>query len=210
MPSGTTRKNRSRIDFFLISSNLYEYIETCSIAQGFCSKTFDHKPIFLNMKKRKGKGRINIYDDTVNNPLSMDILRCTVHRVTIEQALSGAGIIGSLVLNAELKKLETINLNINDFCMLQGESGTRELTEMETNRLQNMEEERGRLWEETATLEYLRTFERQVEPDLFFELLLKESRNAMITFQNFLRKMATCRTKNIKKTKATVPAWRVV
>jgi exonuclease III len=32
-PSGQLRKNRSRIDFFLVSSDLYEFIESCTIAQ---------------------------------------------------------------------------------------------------------------------------------------------------------------------------------
>jgi exonuclease III len=51
-PSGDLRKNRSRIDFFLVSPVLYNLIGSCTIAQGYCRKTFDHKPIFLNLKKR--------------------------------------------------------------------------------------------------------------------------------------------------------------
>jgi exonuclease III len=54
-PSGTQRKNRSRIDFFLISSCLYRTVESCTIAQSFCRKNFDHKPIFLNLKKSREK-----------------------------------------------------------------------------------------------------------------------------------------------------------
>jgi hypothetical protein len=126
-PSGTVRKNRSRIDFFLISANLYEYIDSCTIAQGYCSKTFDHKPIFLNMKKRKGKGRSCIHDSTVNNPLSMDIMKCTVHNVTINAALPGAGLVGSAVLLAEKDRLLGISQIINQICFLQGEAGTRDL-----------------------------------------------------------------------------------
>jgi exonuclease III len=45
-PSGNLRRNRSHIDFFLVSSGLYNNIQSCSIAQGFCRKSFDHKPIF--------------------------------------------------------------------------------------------------------------------------------------------------------------------
>jgi exonuclease III len=41
-PSGNLRKNRSRIDFFLVSSILYNQLQPCSIAQGFCRKSFDH------------------------------------------------------------------------------------------------------------------------------------------------------------------------
>ena len=49
VPSGTLRTNRSRIDYFLISSGLYNNLESCNIAQGYCSKTFDNKPVFLSL-----------------------------------------------------------------------------------------------------------------------------------------------------------------
>jgi hypothetical protein len=68
-PSGQLRKNRSRIDFFLVSSDLYEGIESCLVAQS-------KKPIFLNMIKRRGKGRACVYDSTVNHPLANDVMRC--------------------------------------------------------------------------------------------------------------------------------------
>jgi exonuclease III len=47
-PSGQLRKNRSRIDFFLISDDVYASVDRCTVAQGFCSKSFDHKPIFCS------------------------------------------------------------------------------------------------------------------------------------------------------------------
>jgi hypothetical protein len=39
-----------------------------------------------------------------------------------------------------------------------------------------LENEQTRLWGEAATLDYLRTYSRHVEPEVFFEILLKESR----------------------------------
>jgi exonuclease III len=56
-PSGSIRKNRSRIDFFLVSNDLITKINSCTIAQGFCNKTFDHKPIFLSFKRKKIRSR---------------------------------------------------------------------------------------------------------------------------------------------------------
>ena len=48
-PYGTVRKNRSRIDFFLISGNFSNRIKKCEIAPGLCKKNFDHKSIFLQL-----------------------------------------------------------------------------------------------------------------------------------------------------------------
>ena len=41
--------HRSRIDYFLMSPVLYNLLESCTIAQGYCRKTFDHKPIFKTL-----------------------------------------------------------------------------------------------------------------------------------------------------------------
>ncbi len=77
LPSGVLRNNRSRIDYFLVSQEFYSCIKSCSIAQGFCRKSFDHKPIFLTTKKKQGKGRACVHDCTLNNP-HLDHIRSKV------------------------------------------------------------------------------------------------------------------------------------
>jgi exonuclease III len=46
-PFGNLRKNRSRIDFFLISDNLLPLELTCTIGDHLLGKFFDHKPVYL-------------------------------------------------------------------------------------------------------------------------------------------------------------------
>ncbi len=108
-PSGNLRRNRSRIDFFLVSSGLYNNIQSCSIAQGFCRKSFDHKPIFLEMKRKERRGRACIYDSTLNNPLLDQYIRCAVHLCTIDAALNGAGLLTTAVLTDERNKILDIS-----------------------------------------------------------------------------------------------------
>jgi exonuclease III len=107
-PSGTQRKNRSRIDFFFISSSLYNITDSCNIAHSFCRKNFDHKPIFLNLKKRKGKGRACIYACTVENPLAQDIVRYSVYRTVLESRRADGGVITGNILREESEKLVAI------------------------------------------------------------------------------------------------------
>jgi hypothetical protein len=54
-PFGTTRLNRSRIDFFIVSIGLLSGIKDCGIFPGKLSTQFDHKPIFLKFKQVKIK-----------------------------------------------------------------------------------------------------------------------------------------------------------
>jgi hypothetical protein len=50
-PFGTQRKNRSRIDFFLISTGILSAVTKCDIFSAQLSNMFDHKPIVLSFKE---------------------------------------------------------------------------------------------------------------------------------------------------------------
>jgi exonuclease III len=60
-PFGDLRKNRSRLDFFIISDNLIPFIGHCSISSSVLCSQFDHKNISLSIncdflfKKKKTK-----------------------------------------------------------------------------------------------------------------------------------------------------------
>ncbi len=159
-PSGTQRKNRSRIDFFLISSSLYRNIESCTIAQSFCRKNFDHKPIFLNLNKRKGKGRACIYACTTENPLSNDVVRYSVYPTVIETRKRDTGIITDNILQEESDKLEIIRNMINHICYLQGTMAAGVQNQQLLDELENNTTALPAEWNRVAALQYLESFER--------------------------------------------------
>jgi exonuclease III len=49
-PFGVQRKNRSRIDFFVVSTSLINNMRDTGIFNAPISSMFDHKPIFLSFK----------------------------------------------------------------------------------------------------------------------------------------------------------------
>jgi hypothetical protein len=54
-PFGTTRMNRSRIDFFIVSNNLILLLEDCTISPTVSTSLFDHKCKSLYIKKCQQK-----------------------------------------------------------------------------------------------------------------------------------------------------------
>jgi hypothetical protein len=194
-PSGLLRKNRSRIDFFLVSADLYDCIDSCIVAQSFCSRTFDHKPIFLNMKRRRGKGRACVYDSTVNHPLATDVIRCACYRTYIEAAMNGTGPVTEILLRGELERIVRMEDTINDICFVQGISSTRDRTEEEDRRLADLEADLPRIRATLMDLHHLRTFPRRVEPDLFFENLLDNCRKSIINLQSHTKHVESAQKK---------------
>jgi len=148
------------------------------------------------MKKRKGKGRTCVYDGTVNHPLANDVIKCACYRVTLEEAAQAAGPVTKQLLRAELNKIERIENIVNNICTVKGIASTRERTEQEDARLQQLEEELVEVWASTADLDYLRTFPRQVDDDEFFEKLLESSKKHMIRLQNHLKYVESAIKKN--------------
>jgi exonuclease III len=54
-PFGNTRLNKSRLDFFVISSNLLGMVKECCVFPGLLSNQFDHKPVYLKFNKDRSK-----------------------------------------------------------------------------------------------------------------------------------------------------------
>jgi hypothetical protein len=97
-----SEKNRSRIDFFLVSNDLIMYVNSCTVAQGFFSKTFDHKPVFLSFKKKKSKCRPIVHNSTVEHQLTDQIVKLSVHKTTLLAIDDNVGPVTAAVLDDEL------------------------------------------------------------------------------------------------------------
>jgi len=52
-PFGTLRQNRSRLDYFYVSSDLLNSIDKIEIGQSMATKHFDHRPVKLNFMEKK-------------------------------------------------------------------------------------------------------------------------------------------------------------
>jgi exonuclease III len=65
-PFGGVRKNRSRLDFFIVSSDLLTDITDCDIHSAHLSGMFDHKPIFLKLNQNPSMRNLS-NDRTLKN-----------------------------------------------------------------------------------------------------------------------------------------------
>jgi hypothetical protein len=69
VPYGTMRKNRSRLDFFLVSVDVMQNVDNCYIKENTQSKLFDHKAIVLDFNKIKpASSRPNITNSILHDP----------------------------------------------------------------------------------------------------------------------------------------------
>ncbi len=78
IPSGINENNRSRLDFFLISTELYNQETLVTTPHSLNSTMFDHKSVSMFLKKKKFIQRNIIKDTVLNNPDLDAHVKCAV------------------------------------------------------------------------------------------------------------------------------------
>jgi hypothetical protein len=77
IPRGN-KKNRSRLDFFLISNSILSFVQRCEIASSNSISLFDHKSTFLDFTKNKANSKLFINRSILNNPRTDDVVLAAV------------------------------------------------------------------------------------------------------------------------------------
>jgi hypothetical protein len=170
-----------------VSNDLIAYVNSCTIAQGFCNKTFDHKPIFLSFKKKKTKSRPIVHISTVDHELSQHIVKLAVHKTTLLAIEDNLGLVTETVLEDELRKLNSIESKINRIVLLKGKLAVTDNVVEVDDELLVLEAELLEDWDDAASLDYLTGFGKKVPAYVFFEHLISGSRDALLSFQNSVR-----------------------
>ncbi len=128
-----------------------------------------------------------MYNSTVDNPLSEDVVKISVHRSYLQAAAGIAGPATMLIINRELEKLSFIETKLNRIVLLQGTVYARDLLDVEQEELNNLLVTVPTDWMDAASLDYIRSFDRQVTSCEFFESLLDNSRRSMLTLQKIVK-----------------------
>ncbi len=74
IPTDVTKKNRSRIDFFIISKSLSTKVTECCIKKNLQNKLFDHKAISLSFVKKNGNVKIPVISKSILKDRETDLI----------------------------------------------------------------------------------------------------------------------------------------
>jgi len=182
IPRDRKQKNRSRLDFFLISEKVSIYAQKCIIRPTLENFLFDHKAIELSFIKEKNRKGRHIISDFILSHELLDIL-ATVSAV--ECYLHHAAPTNTVPVTDKLKKVGEIRLLIREICSLTSQDPARD----EVRRKRDILLNRAKIWTEELNLEQTQEIPLSIDYDLFLETFVNCVRNDLISFQSYLSKV---------------------
>jgi exonuclease III len=193
VPNAVNNKNRSRIDFFLVSEQIIPEILDASITTGRLTTLFDHKLTYLET----GMKRIPVDRTKIcNNILDDDIVK-TVIELTVKEFYLNNADPDSVprytvnILRFEIGRIMTKLKESTDTEMALLRTGN--IPEPEQNRIANLISDALDIAETLPDLAFFENLPSNVEPDVFFEGLVLSVKNEVLSKQASLYKLKNFR-----------------
>jgi hypothetical protein len=187
-PYGTLRKNRSRIDFFLMSNVLYEEGIVCEILDHALGTCFDHRPVFVTFPGpatiKRGTKKLQISNSILRDP-DLDIVAWYAVFETYLHYLSvGVDLI------PDLNNTLTICGNVRRLLKEAGPCLSYYVDDLSEEKINKRRNNLAQIREiiDTYPVELLYNFELNISPDLFLEVLINNFRNEITSYQSFIFK----------------------
>jgi exonuclease III len=189
VPRNDASINKSRIDYFLVSENLFDSLSDCTISPNLQNKLFDHKAVTIKFNE-KCKAKIKSIPAISNKDLDDILIDPLVYSTVCETYL-----IHSLAepavgppRQAQLETCGRIKMLIREagppFELRSGANFTAE--EFETR---NRKINRIAVLKQSLDIRNLENLELTCSIEIFFETLMINVKNNVISHQAFMRKL---------------------
>jgi hypothetical protein len=188
VPRAAGKKNKSRLDFFILSEALLDSVSECEISTGLQNNLFDHKPVKLTLNKKKPKNE-KINHTISNSNLNDDLIRFVIHATVAETYLIHfEGIeVGRHEKQALLNTCGTVKSLVRE-CGPPPESIIG--LEPDRNFIDSRERKivRIQVLLQSLTIRDLEQLHLNCDPSNFLETLLLNVKNEVVSYQIFARK----------------------
>jgi len=208
VPNIAANKNRSRLDFFLVSENIVGDCKNVKIPHNLSSKTFDHKAVEMVFSHFKCKNTQVIKDTILKDPLLSSVLKihaidCYNNHALVDDVFTHniraeisrkIGIVMAEIVNIKFLRLQKAEENnIDNLDLLE-----RRITLIE-NRIQN-------IFLEMPGMDFFENLALTADADIFFETLAITLKNEALSFQAAFYKNKNATKKKSEKSDKRIEA----
>jgi hypothetical protein len=182
-PRASNKKNRSRLDYFVVSDSVVPLVTNCSICPHLQNKLFDHKAVFLDFGKKKSKLSRPTLDSKILKDPDIDLI---VNISVAETYITYSDLAGFDKQNL-LRRLGTARANLReagpDPSYRDYEGLSQEFLLHRSGLIAGIKA----MLDDIST-ERLFDSVLTVDDGLFLETLINNIRNDVVGYQNFIEK----------------------
>ena len=186
VPSVAEYTNRSRIDFFLVTKNLLQFMNFCSIDNTLSSGVFDHKKIYLSFESKKkipkNKQLQHKYleNTTLIQGVTVAAKECYIHHATINENFTEE------IKNNILTEIGLICTRFKEINDLEEKIIADNINDLERHELEAKKTLNELAVEALPVFEFFETLDLTCNHEFFFEALTSSVRNAALWAQSNL------------------------
>jgi exonuclease III len=197
VPFAENATNRSRLDFFLISSELAQQVVNCRIPHSLCSLLFDHKQVSLVFRKDNPYKKQIINDNILKDEDLLDTVTITAIECYVNHLIPSA-----VVSDVDIERYKNI---IGNVCNLQKELVECKLSLASNGHAENIQ---GRIamirnaitnnLNLLPSIEQLQLSDISCDRDTFLEVLIISVKNSSLSHQHDFFKIRNAKRKNLE------------
>ncbi len=201
VPNIAANKNRSRIDFFLISENIIGECKNVKIPHNLSSKTFDHKPVEMVFSHFHCKNTQVIKDTILKDPLLSSVMK--IHAIDCYNNHASFDDVFTPNIRAEISRKIGIVLseiaNIKNIRLQKAEETDIDVLALLERRIALIENRVQNIFLEIPGIEFFENLNLTADADVFFETLVITLKNEALSFQSNFYKNKNATKKNLRE-----------
>jgi hypothetical protein len=201
VPNIAANRNRSRLNFFLISENIIGECRTVTIPPHLSSKTFDHKSVEINFCHFYSKNTQVIKDTILKDPLLHSVIKahtidCYNNHASLNEFFTEDS---RLAVSRKIGTVLREIANIRDCKLELSQTNDVRNAELLERRIELMENRIANLFLELPGLEFFENLDLTTDSDMFFETLAITLKNEALSFQSSFYKNKNAAKKNLRE-----------
>ena len=187
---GGNNNNRSRLDFFLISTVIYNPETLVTVPHSLTSTLFDHKPVTLIIKRKKLIQRNIIKDTVLKNPDLDAHVKCAVFECYLQHWVPLPGNVrDQLTKNEHIASIGRIYNLLNEINAVEMSMALNGFTNVQDLILNGKRAEIRLLFDDMPNLDYFENLGHDFEPEIFFQTIVNGIKNNVLSHQASIFKL---------------------
>jgi len=195
IPSGIQDQNRSRLDFFLISKNIYGTGTVAKIPHSLQTTLFDHKPIFLDINKAKLHRRDIIKDAILTHEDLPSFVRAAVFECYLQHYIPSNNFHNDptrpnqFIVDEHLANIGRVMVLLNDIKNLEITTAVEGFNLRRDLEVSGKRAEINLIFDDMPNLSYFENLRIETTPEFFFQALTNCIKNNVLSHQSTIFKL---------------------